>query len=186
MDADTLREIIVNYRTLDDAARQGMIKALDMAGPGRTEYGGVIFQDPRTGLYYLSDGKPMRGEKDEITIQGRPQKGRDRAAGAYHTHPPNARPRTFSDVDTATARATKFPFYMGEARDRTGHVFDALNHPERIGVGGKRGGPSSGREFMPGHRMVREDPSVLDADKAARRDADRSAELVAEILRKPR
>jgi hypothetical protein len=192
MDADELKEVIVQLRTLDDAARVGMIKALDRAGKGRTEYGGIIFKDPDTGMFYLGthDGKamePVQGERDAIDLSGRKTKSSDLLAGSYHTHPPKDTQGRLSGADVGVAQSSGVPVFMGQAYNREGRVFD----PSRDRARSQRGAngefmESTGRAFMPGHLMVREDPSVLDADKAARAETERSQSLVAEILRKPR
>lgn len=188
MDPQVLDEVIVQLRTLDDAARQGMIKSLDLAGDGDTEYGGIIFQDPQTGMYYMAGGGPNKGQKDSIYLRGTRRKADDKLAGAYHTHPPADKQGMFSGEDAHTARTSNIPLFMGQAANRQGHVYDpARESPNRRQRGSVRtGGNVKGKPFMPGMLMVREDPSVLDKDKAARLEAEKSAALVAEILRKPR
>jgi hypothetical protein len=168
MDADELQEIIVQYRSLNDAARQGMIRALDRAGQGRVEYGGIIFKDPDTGKFYLAthDGKamePVKGEVDAVDLRGFKTKANDVLAGSYHTHPPHDEAGLLSGNDVGVAEGSRAPVFMGQAFNRQARMFDPnVDRHRRKGRGANAGFMDDpGRPFMPSMTMVREDPSVL-------------------------
>jgi proteasome lid subunit RPN8/RPN11 len=185
MDDQELQEIVVEHLRMEDAARNGLIRALDASDAAGVEHGGLILYDPIKKRYYTPSMNA--GTKNKVTMSGVPRGPKDTLAGSFHSHPSFDQHGEFSETDVESGLSHKIPMYMSSVANREGRLFDPAASKMPLRVGRKtQVERRTGDVFMPGHRMVREDPSVLDADKAARRDADRSAELVAEILRKPR
>lgn len=164
---DEIDEITVEYRTLQDAARQGLIRSLDRAGKGQIEYGGIIFQDPKTGRYYLAqyDGKamePVKGERGAVDLRGMKFDRSHKLAGSYHTHPPEDDTGLLSGNDVNVAETSGAPVFMGQAHNREARYFD----PGKMIARKKRGANDDyentpGKAFMPGQTMTPETAAVL-------------------------
>jgi proteasome lid subunit RPN8/RPN11 len=181
-----LKEALVLFRTLEEAVRQGLILAGERT-TDENEHAGFVMHDPERGNYYLTGGGPMKGTRDRVKITGRPEKKGDRLAAIYHSHPASDKKKGFSEADIQAARQMGVPNYVVQAGSSEARVYDPNTEKSGVKPRGSvlRDSFAPGAEFMPGHLMVREDPSVLDADKAARAETERSQSLIAEILRKP-
>jgi proteasome lid subunit RPN8/RPN11 len=156
-----LKEVNPRFRNLDEAARIALIKALNAAGIGDIEYGGLIFQDRKNGGYYNSGLVP--GTKDNINMRGRREAPGDDLAGGYHSHPPADRKGVFSEIDQAGALNSGVPIFIGKAHDRQARVFDSnVDSPRNDRKSLRVGGPHEGRPFRPGERMEPEiSPEIL-------------------------
>lgn len=159
-DRPELDYVDVAYRTLDDAARQGLIAALRGTGDGM-EQGGLVFFDPKTGTYYRTPMVQGDGH-DNIAVTGRRRSKGDDLAGWYHTHDSHDSRGEFSPHDIFSTRMSGVPAFMATARDQKARVYDPMVDKERRSMRSvKSTQPQRGRPFMDGARMVPEQEAIV-------------------------
>lgn len=158
---DELEELFVNYPTVADALRQGLIKSAEgTRALGRAkdiEYGGLVGSNP-DGTFYLLENAPMRGERDKLAIRQRTRRKGDKVAGIYHSHPGEDRlAELFSETDVLSAGALGVPSAIVEAQrpGTRGHEFVSGRDKVKRGSG-VHGAWSEGSPFMGGRAMQRE------------------------------
>lgn len=158
---DELEELFVNYPSVADALRQGLIKSAEgtraLGRKADIEYGGLVGANP-DGTFYLLENAPARGERDKMHIRQRLRRKGDKVAGIYHSHPGEDQlAERFSETDITTAGALGVPSAIVEAQrpGLEGHEFISGRHKVRRG-GGVQGAWSEGAAFMGGRPMQRE------------------------------
>ena len=155
---------MASYPSLDEAAAAAMYLAQRQEKAREREWMALIFQDPETAQYLLSDFQSS-GRQEGVSYTG-PKLGD--VAGIVHNHPlpqhSSHRPG-FSDMDIRAADQLGVPSYVVEMRDGSSIVYEPGVTRKRI----NRRSARSGEQFAAGDPFLGPIPiDVIRAELMAR------------------